>query len=98
LTLKPVADADALMTGKLGKASGYNVSKVHFTHALKGQRIGQTSAALQTICLGDKVVGVYSLYDVMFSLTGCKAYGSLGYEPDDARAIATNIFLSASDR
>ena len=34
----------------------------------------------------------------MYAQTGCKAFGSRGYEADDARALATNIALLAASR
>jgi len=96
LKLKAWAQDGPAVTGRMDGASGYNVSKVRFTTHLRARRIGQPGPLLQGIHLGDKLVGVYSPYDVMFSQTGCKAYGNLGYQADDAQAVATNILLLAT--
>jgi hypothetical protein len=99
LTLKPQPPAADLIVGNLApNVSGYNVSKVRFTPHLAAERISLSQPDLQLIYLDDKLVGVWSPDDVCFSLTGYKAFGNLGYEPDDARAIATNIFLLAGAR
>jgi len=96
LTLKPWAQDAAVVTGRMDGASGYDVSNPRFATHLRARRIGRGGPALEGIYLGSKLVGVYSPYDVMFSQTGCKAYGNLGYEEDDARAVATNILLLAT--
>jgi hypothetical protein len=99
LKLRPLAADAPIVTGKFaGGASGYDLSKVRFSIQLKVKRIGQAGPALQGIYRNDTLVGVFSPYDLMFSQTGCPAFGNLGYEPDDARAIITNILLGASVR
>jgi hypothetical protein len=99
LTLKPLGPTDDLIVGQPApNVSGYNVSKVRFSQHLNAERLSLAHPDLQLIYLGDKLVGVWSPDDIMFSLTGCKAFGNLGYEADDARAIATNIFLLAGAR
>ena len=42
------------------------------------------------------MVGLYSPFDVMFSLTGYEAYRCRGYKAPDAAAVATNIVLYLS--
>lgn len=98
LAAKPLPVSDPLLTGGLGGgAAGYNVSAdVKFSRALKVLRIGKDSAALTGLYLGDRLVGVHSPYDLLYSLTGCPAYDRLGYEPDHAMAVAANVVLWAS--
>jgi len=96
LKRKAFAQDAPLVTGRMDGAAGYDVSKPRFTTHLKARRIGHAGPVLEGIYLGDKLVGVYSPYDVMFSQTGCKAYGNLGYEEADARAVATNVLLLAT--
>lgn len=94
----PKGDA-TLQTGTFtGDAAGYDLANVRYSFHLKIKRIGQTGPLLQGLYLNEKRVGVYSPYDLMFSQTGCVAFGNLGYEADDARAIVTNILLEASVR
>ena len=97
LTVKALADTHPVLTGRFsGGAGGYATTKVRFTSHLKTQRLGRPAPLLYGLYLGDRLVGVYSRYDVMFSQTGLKAFGNLGYAARDARAIVTNILLQAS--
>lgn len=92
------ADAPLLSGNFAGGAAGYDLSKVRYSSHLKAKRIGQAGPLLEVLYLNEKLVGVYSPYDLMFSQTGCVAFGNLGYEADDARAVVTNILLEASVR
>jgi hypothetical protein len=47
---------------------------------------------------GDKLIGVLSPLDVMFSINPYEACMLRGYRPPDAAAIATNIVLLATTR
>lgn len=96
LTLKPLPADHAIVCGKLGNGStGYDLSKdVRFSQALKVERIGKDHAALTGLYLGDRLVGVWSPYDILYSLTGCPAWNRRGYEPDWAMALGANLVLS----
>ena len=98
LALKPLPKDRPLLTGQLGKAAGYDVTSVAYTYHLQAERVGQPAPLLYGIYDGSRLVGVYSPFDILFSQTGCKAYGNRGYAPEDARAIATNIALLISVR
>jgi len=83
-----------LMTGKLGAATGYELTQgVQFRHDLKTKRLGRNFAELHGLFVGEKMVGVYSPYDILFSTTPYQACGCLGYRTDDANAVATNVVL-----
>jgi hypothetical protein len=98
-TLKDIDKTAALMTGKFARAVGYDLTnEVRFRRSLKIARAGRAWASLVGIYQGDKFVGVYSPLDVVFSSTPYEAGGCRGYEPEDAAAVATNIFLCVSDR
>jgi hypothetical protein len=77
-------------------ASGYNVAGVSYTYALRDERMGKPLPELLGIYLGEKMVGVYSPYDVMFRQTGSEAFDCRGYDADDARALAVNLALYAA--
>ncbi|MBN2581753.1 MAG: DUF4159 domain-containing protein [Planctomycetes bacterium] len=96
LTLKALPIDAGLISGQLGQATGYNASKVEFSFHLRGERIGKGSPDLLGIYDGDKMVGVYSPFDIMYSQTGAKAFGNRGYEAADARALAANVVLLRS--
>ncbi|MBN2581754.1 MAG: DUF4159 domain-containing protein [Planctomycetes bacterium] len=96
LTLKALPTDAPLMTGGMGGTGGYNLTKCEFDHALRAERIGKNEAALHGLYLGEKLVGVYSEFDVLLALTGVKAYDRRGYEAADARAVATNMILPAT--
>ncbi len=96
LTLKPLDVGHGVVNGQLGQATGYDASKVEFTFHLRSERIGKAKPELFGIYDGDRFVGLYSPFDILYAQTGCKAYGSRGYEAADARALATNIVLLRS--
>ena len=99
LSLKSMTAASPVVLGKFGDAAaGYPVGTVAFTFALREERVGRTHPVLHGIYDGDRLVGIYSPFDILFSQTGCKAFGSRGYAADDARALATNIVLLACTR
>jgi hypothetical protein len=97
LALKPLPADSPLLTGQSDSGvTGYNVTKVAYSFALRSERIGQLTPLLLGLYQGEKLVGVYSPFDIMFSLTGASAFGNRGYAVDDARAIAANIVLRAT--
>ena len=99
LTLKLIPQTHPLITGRLPNGKGYSlISGVQFSRSLRVPRLGRPHAELTGIYLGDKLVGVYSPLDIMFSMTGYNAYGRRGYKTQDARAVATNIILFLTDR
>jgi hypothetical protein len=91
--LKILPATHPLMSGKMdGGAVGYNLAAgVEFRQSLRVQRLGRQCADLFGVYQGDKVIGVYSPLDVVFSLSGLEAYKCKGYKADDAAAVATNL-------
>jgi len=98
LALKACEATSPLIAGGLGSAAGYDVSTAKYRFALRAERVGKAMPELYELRLGEKVVGVYSPFDVTFSQTGAKAWGCRGYETEDALAILTNVMLLASGR
>jgi len=98
LALKPLGAEDPLIRGNLNGASGYDVSSVRVKHALRVERMGKPLPVLFGIHLNDKLVGVYSPYDLSYSQAGFDAWDCRGYEPADATAVLTNILLLVSTR
>jgi len=100
LTLKRIPQTDALLTGRFpGGAKGYSlISGVQFKRTLRVARLGRPNAELMGFYDGDKRVGVFSPYDILFSATGYDAYENRGYAIQDAKAVATNILLSLTAR
>jgi hypothetical protein len=97
--LKPFDKTSPMVSGKLAKAVGYNLGAgVQFQRSLRVARLGRNFAELVGIYQGGKLIGVYSPFDVMFSLTGYDAYGCRGYNHPDALATAMNIVLYQTDR
>jgi hypothetical protein len=95
---KALAADDPLIKGAFKGATGYDVSAVKFRYALRTERLGKAVPDLRGLYLGDKLVGVYSPFDLSFTQTGCDAWGCRGYEAEDAMAILTNILLLVSTR
>ena len=97
LTFKRLDATSPLIGGQLPNgAIGYNVNSVGYTYALRDERMGKPLPELLGIYLGEKMVGVYSPYDIMFRQTGCEAFDCRGYDADDARALAMNVALYVS--
>ena len=88
-----------LMNGKMDGGIGYNLtSGVEFRQSLRLQRGSRPYAELLGIFEGDKMIGVYSPLDVVFSVSGLEAYKCRGYKPEDAAAVATNLAVYLSTR
>ena len=111
LTLRPLGVGDSILSGNFGgRGRGYRVDQVGFTFALRVTRAGQGRPLVYGIYLpgdpgdpgdqggAEKLVGIYSPFDIIFSQTGCRAFSSRGYAAGDARALAVNIALFAATR
>jgi len=100
LTLKRVPQTEPLLTGRFAAgAKGYSlISGVQFKRALRVTRLGQPHAEFMGFYDGDKLVGVYSTLDIVFSTTGYNAYECRGYDTQDAKAVATNLLVYLSAR
>jgi hypothetical protein len=98
-TLQNIEKTHPLMTGQFKSAAGYDLTKdVKFQRALRIPRLGRPWAELVGIYQGERMVGVYSPFDAVFSASGYPAYGCRGYAPEDAKAVAANLLLGATDR
>jgi len=95
-----LATGHPLMSGRMGGPKGFDLTtNVRFRRALKVTRSGRPQAELHGIFAGDRLVGVYSPLDIVFSATPYQACMCRGYHRPDAEAVATNILLyAASDR
>ena len=97
--LKIIPQTDPMMTGRLPSGAGYGlISGVKFSRTLRVLRLGRPHAELTGIWAGDKLVGVYSPFDILFSMTAYAAYDCRGYQSQDAQAVAMNIILYLTDR
>jgi hypothetical protein len=97
LAMRALPPSHPIMTGKMDGAAGYDLTQgLNFRRALKIKRAAAASALLVGIFDGDRLVGVYSPFDVLFSLNDYEAYGCKGYRPVDAEAVATNIVVYLS--
>ncbi|MFO8015086.1 MAG: DUF4159 domain-containing protein [Phycisphaerae bacterium] len=98
-TLRPLPADHPIMTGTMGEAKGFDLtSGVRFRRALRIPRAGQDRADLVGVWAGDRLAGVYSPLDLGFSLNPYEAWAIRGYEPADARAVATNLLVYLSAR
>jgi len=100
LTLKRIPQTEPMLTGRFkGGAKGYSlIAGVEFKRSLRVARLGQPHAELMGLYDGDKLVGVLSPFDILFSTTGYEAYGCRGYKAQDAKAVAANILLYLTTR
>jgi len=95
-----LAGGHPLANGRMGGPKGFDLTRsVQFRRALKVVRTGRDHADFQGIYLDNRLVGVFSPIDVVFSSTPYEASQCRGYATPDARAVATNILLyAASER
>ncbi|MBN2584018.1 MAG: DUF4159 domain-containing protein [Planctomycetes bacterium] len=98
LELRSLDKEHPLVTGSMTGAVGYKLNQVRYRYALRADRIGKHEPELYGLYSGEKMVGVYSPFDLMYSQTGYDAWMCRGYEDEDALAILTNILLLASSR
>ncbi len=97
LTLKRLESDNSFSTGSMTQVGGgYFVKNLGFTAALRGERIGKPDPEFLGIFLGEKMVGVYSPFDIMYCQTGAVAFDCRGYAWEDARALAMNLAIYAS--
>lgn len=92
--MKALENDHPVMTGEIGRSTGFNLTEaIEFRHALKIARADKPRAELIGLYRGDTLIGVYSPFDLLFSLAGYDAFDLRGYRPPDAAAIATNLFI-----
>jgi len=100
LKIKRVPQTDPILSGRFeGGAKGLGlISGVQFKRSLRVSRLGRAHAELMGLYDGEKLVGVFSPFDIVFSATGYNAYECRGYQAQDAKAVATNIILCLTTR
>ncbi len=92
-----LAKGHPLISGRMGGPKGFNLTaNVRFRRALKVVRTGRPHAELHGVFDGDRMIGVYSPLDIVFSATPYQACMCRGYQSPDAQAVATNILLYAT--
>ena len=92
--LKPLPKDHPTMTGRMGAAQGHDLTKgVEYRRALRIVRAAKSWAELVGIFADDRLVGIFSPFDLEFSLGPYEAYECRGYKPADAGAVALNILL-----
>jgi len=97
---KRIPQTEPILNGRFdGEVKGYSlISGVEFKRSLRVDRLGRKHAELMGAYQGDKLVGVFSMFDILFSTTGYNAYQCRGYKPQDAKALAANILLYLTQR
>jgi len=92
--LRPLPKDHPLMTGKMEGAAGYDLTQgVQFRRALRIVRAAKPWAEFHGLYAGDRMVGLFSPFDIEFSLSPFEAYGCRGYKPLDAGAVAMNVLF-----
>ncbi len=83
-----------LLSGRMPPAEGYNVSgQVRFRRALDLPESRRTHAEVWGAFDGERMIGVYSPFDVAFAVTPYEAFDCRGYRPAHAAAVGTNVAL-----
>ena len=90
--LKLLPPTHLLMTGRMDPGLGFDLTKgVEFRNSMRIMRLNRPYADFFGIYQGEKMIGVYSPLDVLYSMTGYDAYKNKGYKTEDAAAVATNV-------
>ena len=83
-----------LVTGKMDKGAGYSLfANVQFTRALRVMRLSRPQAEYHGIFAGDKLIGIYSPFDICYSMKPYQAYNNRGYQIEDAEAAGINLAI-----
>ena len=97
LTLLP--GTHPLRHGRMDPGLGYNLTTgIEFRKSFRADRMGRQYAEFIGLFEGDKMIGVYSPFDIVFSATGLEAFKCRGYKAEDAVAVGTNIAVYLSTR
>lgn len=93
LKVRPAKAEDSLLSGKFAENTvGFNLQN---THQRQDGALRKLPTDLRLLLSEDnKVVGVYSPYDLTVSASGIRCYGLRGYAPLDARRILANLLIS----
>jgi hypothetical protein len=95
--LQFLPNTHGLLTGRMGPGTGYNLtSGVEFRQGFRMQRLNRQYAEFIGVFAGDKMIGVYSPLDIVFSATDYEAFRCRGYKTEDAEAVATNLAIYLS--
>ena len=95
--LKLLPSTHGLIGGRLDPGAGYNLaSGVKFSTWFSKQRLSRPYAEFFGLYAGDKLIGVYSPLDILYSITGYEAWHSRGYRDQDAAAVGANLILYLS--
>jgi hypothetical protein len=93
-TLKVLPNEHPLMSGRLEGGQGYDLTQgIEFRQVMRLSRANLQRAELVGIFAGDKMIGVFSPFDLCFSLSPFEAYGCRGYKSSDAGAVVLNVLL-----
>ena len=97
-TLKMLSGSHPLLHGRMDGGEGYNLTAgIGFRKALvKTGKVGRQTPRFSGIYDGEKMIGLYSPFDVVFSTIGYQAHRCRGYKTADARAVATNLAIYLS--
>jgi len=95
--LKLLPNNNGLLTGRMDPGLGYNLtSGVEFRAGFRMARLNRQYAEFYGIFNGEKMIGVYSPLDMVFSATDYEAFKCKGYKPEDAAAVMTNLAIYIS--
>ena len=93
LKTRPAKADDALLSGKFAETRvGFALQN---THQRQAGALRKLPTDLRLLLSEDnRVVGVYSPYDLIVSAAGIRCYGLRGYAPVDARRLLANLLIS----
>jgi len=86
-----------LMTGRMDPAAGHKLTGgMEFRTSLRMLRLNRQYADIFGVFAGDRMIGVYTPLDVVFSALSYEAFRCRGYKTEDAQAVAANLALYLS--
>ncbi len=95
-TVLPLAQDDAIITGKGLGLSAYDLRRVSYSRFAQ-RTMGQANAPrLQAITIDGRVAVIYSPEDITAALAGLEHWQVFGYSPESARKLVANGILQVS--
>jgi len=96
-TVKRFDDKHPIVSGTMPGGTGHDLTtRIKYTYAALARARSPLRLDLRGLWAGDRLVGVYSPRDLMFSQAGLRAWGSVGYDEASARRIVENLILYAT--
>lgn len=95
-TVRRLDDKHAILTGAMTGGTGHRLEDgLRFSYHAVANSSVPLRLDLRGIYVGEKLVGVYSPRDIMYSQADLKAFGTVGYDTISAQHVVENLLVYA---